>query len=110
VLAPALGIIGMIGVTWFGYHKTIKDRIEVLAKVKQMGPEERDTFIGKLNRRIRFYSLLDPIVQGAFFVLAFWLLAKHQYVNALLLLVSHVVAEMVYPVERWESTQFRYAL
>jgi hypothetical protein len=50
LLVPALGIIGMIGVTWFGYHKTIKDRSEVMAKFQQMGPEERETFIAKLNR------------------------------------------------------------
>jgi hypothetical protein len=110
VLAPALGIIGMIGVTWFGYHKTIKNVSEVMEKVQQMRPDERETLIAKLTRRIRFQRLIDPIVQGGFFTCSLWLFANHHYTSALLILVSQVVAKMVYPVERWESKHFRYAL
>jgi hypothetical protein len=110
VLVPALVIIGMIGVTWFGYRNIIKVGVEVTENVQQMSPGERETFIAKYTRRMRFYKLFDPYVQGEFFAFAFWLFAKHHYTSAFLLLVSQVVAKMVYPVERWESKTFRYAL
>jgi hypothetical protein len=109
-LAPALGIIGMIGTTWYGYHQIIKGRTEVVSQYEQMGQAERDAFAAKLKRNANIYRLFDPIVQIAFVVLALWLFAQQRYVSALLTLVSVIVAKLVYPVERWESKHFKYTI
>jgi hypothetical protein len=109
-LVPAFTIVGLIAVTWWGYHKIVTDSRDAVEKARQMSPEERETFLAKLKRQVRRNNLIDPFVQGALFVGALWLFIRHSYTGAFLVLVSQVIAKMVYPIDRWDSKNFRYVI
>lgn len=109
-LVPAFIIIVFIAITWFGYYDIVKTIKDTVVKVQQMGPEERETFIAKLRRRAWRYKSFDPFVHGGVLLVAIWNFTNHHYTVAFLILVSQVVAKMIYPIDRWESKTFRYLL
>ena len=109
-LVPALTIISVIAVTWFGYDKILKDSKEAVDKAQQMSNDERETFLATLKRKVRRNNLIDSFVQGGLLALALLFFISHRYTGALLIILSQIVAKMVYPINRWESKTFRYAL
>jgi hypothetical protein len=109
-LPTALGILGFIAITWFGYHKVTRDGIEAGEKAKPMTEAEREAWLVKLRKQVARIKMFDPWVKTAFTLFAILLIALGSYTSGFLIFVSQLVSGLVYPVENLKSPTVRVSL
>jgi hypothetical protein len=111
VVIPALTLVGLIVGGLMLPPLMEKDTAKSVAKLQEMSQEERDAYIAKLKRQVKWIKRLDPYIQWIFAGINIGFIWKGWYAVGFLGLVSQTVWEIVYPIysiERWKNPAFRY--
>ena len=109
-LPAALGILGFIVTTWWGYHKVIRDGEEAGEKAKTMTQAERDAWVAKLQKQIDRNKKIDPWVKLAFALSGIASISVGAYTTGFLIFVSMLATSLVYPTENLKSATVRASL
>ena len=75
-----------------------------------MSDEEATKLVEKGKRKARLLKIINPFVYGFFIFWVVFSTVRHQYAGAFLIIVSLIVSNLIYPVERLDSKYARVSL